>query len=173
MPSKFSREAPKDTPNRRQTKAKSKNWAPGAWRGRTSLRPRSFSLKMARFLVSPGTPKSTQNRLLGQKLAPQADFLDIFWPFLRLSWFFDVWRSIFHDFSMVFSMNFSMSASVFCKSPNLRIYWQGQYFQLFSRFLFFVFFLKMIKKATKTVAQKKHRKSTFRGSVLGPKLAKN
>ena len=92
------------------------------------------------FLASPGISKSTQNRLLCQKLAPQADFLVTFWPFLRLPCFLVVRGSIFDDFSTFFSMHFSMSVSVFPKPPNLQIYWQGQYFQLFSGFLFLVFF---------------------------------
>ena len=106
----------------------------------------SFSSQNGCFLASPGTPKSTQNRLLCQKLAPQADFLVIFWPLLLLPCFFDVWGPIFDDCSIIFSMYFSMSVSVFSKPPNLQIYWQGQYFQLFSGFLFFAFFLKNDQK---------------------------
>ena len=41
-----------------------------------------FSSQNDYFLTSPGTQKSTQNRLLGQKLAPQVDFLGMFQPFL-------------------------------------------------------------------------------------------
>ena len=42
----------------------------------------SFSSQNVYFLTSPGIPKSTQNRLLGQKLALQVDFLVIFRSFL-------------------------------------------------------------------------------------------
>ena len=42
----------------------------------------AFSSQKCCFSVSPGTKKSTQNRLLGQKLAPQVDFLIIFRTFL-------------------------------------------------------------------------------------------
>ena len=42
----------------------------------------AFSSQKCYFSMSPGTKKSTQNRLLGQKLAPQVDFLVIFRSFL-------------------------------------------------------------------------------------------
>ena len=121
----------------------------------------SFSSQNGCFLASPGTSKSTQNRLLGQKLAPQADFLVIFWPFLLLPCFLVARGSIFDVFLTFFSMHVSTSLSVLFKPPNLQNHRHGQCFEHFSCLSLLCFFLqKHVEKSTENGTLEKRRKMT-------------